>query len=267
MTLSLRILGRCPSCDALDEIVATGNYKQGYSIRCGSCHDYHGNNAHDFIKKQAEDGNRLFLIHIPHLGSRFTQVISPTLNDIPNHPIISEYLNLALMCRYLGEPLYENCMGGVSFFGGGVHVVNSTENLGISVSEQNQGTYGERAKLTKFYRAMLQKLFLEPLRVKNTTFRRGEVLWLEDSEKQHGSVAIYAFAAIQAVTNKDFAELAFRKHSRLNEVQRNSLRGEMHNAVFGYEDSVPFRSGSFLQEEDDEDDPEDAGEEWKGNSY
>jgi len=214
--MSLRLLGKCPSCEALDEIVEPP-YEKGritWKVKCGSCCDELGDYS-ELVRREEKKGNRLIPVSIFRYRNSGIEVTWPQKREIPHSRLIATVLNCSLIAKFN----LRVCLateGGVE--GGGFSLLNNYDSLGLhrEYGEQNAG------EALDLYEKMLKQLFEKPLKFGNVNFRRGEILWLEEKEETISDALIYLFGTLTCVENRKFAESVLKTKE---DVEANPFSG------------------------------------------
>jgi len=216
--MPIRLLGECPECETLDEIVQVP-YVKGRSnfneVKCDKC----GTNWKGFfslVSEEEKKGNRLIPVEIERYRVG-VNLESPPKREIPYSDLIVTTLNSALMSKFgLGACFATE--GGVE--GGGYEFLNCLDNIGLFADDS--GTFVQ--EVLTFYEMMLQQLFQKPINFGGVTLRRGGFLW-SDENKGDSDALLYSFATLAVTENKEFAKRVFKNVRNLNPFLASYVRG------------------------------------------
>lgn len=199
--MSLRLLGECPECGIEDKLVELP-YKEDLShlwkVRCEDCNIIYD----DRIKLMYEEnrkGNKLISVSIERWEDFGVELSFPEKDEVPYSDLIIAMLNSALMTKFNlnVDFITEGGLEGMDF-----ELRNIMDKIGLYVDEGEESA----KEALDFYEKMLRQLFEEPLSFGNVTFRRGEILWLDETENSYSDALIYLFGTLTRTTDRAFAE-------------------------------------------------------------
>jgi len=215
--MTLRLLGRCPSCNINDEIIEPKHSPEQYRqhlddkvVYCTVCKTS-WDNWLELTSFEREKGNRLIPVEVGRIGNLQVNLHFQSPEEIPFRHLVISMLNSALIANYNLEVVF--CTeGGIRKGGpGGYELRNMDSQLGLYThwdveSSADRIEHNARFALN-FYERMMRQLFEEPLSFGNVSFRRGEILWLDEAhEEDRTNAMIYLFGTLVNVGNRRFAE-------------------------------------------------------------
>lgn len=228
----MRLLGRCPRCEAEDTLVVTRGYEPKESIvSCESCrmNETTGDGFRslwDFCRAEEVRGNKLTMVEIRNEGLS-VRVWSPQPDDIPHARLIAQVLNTALIVRF-GLQICFATEGGVQGFlrDGPVELRNLYQEFGLGEYEYHRSQASRR--VLRWYEKLVRTLFEEDLRLGRHRYGRGAILKLSHDPKDATNAVVLLWVALARVSGKKFATAVFR--------ELEDLRGIAHLAGLTDED-------------------------------
>ena len=214
--MSFRLLGKCPSCNAEDEIVRLPydkDFSNYHKVRCGSCETIWGDWL-ALLSEESRRNNKLIPVEVEG-RSNDVRLYWPSGNEVPFKGLIVAILNSALITKFNLDVCVATEGGVCGEVGKGlIELRNYHDEIGLYPE------MGEKhaEKVFDFYEKMMRQLFEEPLSFGNANFRRGEILWLEENKENTSNALTYLFATLTKTASRKFAEKVL---STKEKIERN----------------------------------------------
>lgn len=233
--MSFRLLGKCPNCNAEDEIIKPyeDDFKNNNNdkVKCANCETI-WNDWLNFCFEEKRRGNRLIPVEIERHRNYGIELYWPSKSEIPFNGLIATVLNSALITKFNLDVCLATEGGVQKREPKGYELRNCDNNVGLYTG------YGEDnvEKALDFYEKMMRQLFEEPLNFGNAKFRRGEILWLEENEMNYSNALIYLFGTLTTTTSKKFAKkvLLTKEKIEKNPFSAPHIRGLTYEEIARY---------------------------------
>ena len=210
----MRLLGKCPSCGAVDSIFTdedASSWKGRKKASCNQC----GKSWEDWLSLvSAEERKRGRLIPVRiEVYQNSVEVVFPSIREIPCARFIVSVLNTALMARFNLQVCFatEGGMEGV-FRREPIELRNSGDMIGLWDEHRfpkNPVCQG----ILNWYADVLRLLFEDELIVDGKDFGRGEILKLapDDSLYEERVKVLLWHALWKKAGNRRFANAVFER--------------------------------------------------------
>jgi hypothetical protein len=221
--MAFRLLGKCPTCFQEDTIVVRRAYQTKPSTFCDSCRTDYGDWL-GFYQGEKEKGNRLIPVEVVRSGNYTVEARWPMIGEFPFKDLVVSTLNAALMTRF-GLEVCVCCEGGVQRRGvRGFELRNTETSVGLTVEDYGLEYTG---KTLSFYERMLRQLLEYNLCFGGITFRRGELLWLDENEENRSNASILLFGTLANIGGSAFAKRVFKRKDQIDRdpFLRRHIRG------------------------------------------